>query len=287
MKKFVLNNQVEMPAISFGSFQIKAKDTKQAVLNALSAGFRAIDTAYTYQNEQEIGQAIATVNIPREQLFITSKAYIQQMGYENTKKAIDDSLTKLNLDYLDLYLIHMPFGDYYGSWQAMIEAQKAGKIRAIGVSNFDSSRLIDLVNNFDVKPVINQIEHHPHYQRDDEIKVMRELDILPEAWAPFAEGLGNMFKEPVLKLIAEKHQQSVAQVILRWNYQLGIPTIAKSLNEEHLKQNLNIFDFALDDDDLQAIAKLDTGKPAMLDINKPSEVRRVYDYLKHPVLTSL
>lgn len=276
-----------MPAISFGSFQIKAKDTKQAVLNALSAGFRAIDTAYTYQNEQEIGQAIATVNIPREQLFITSKAYIQQMGYENTKKAIDDSLTKLNLDYLDLYLIHMPFGDYYGSWQAMIEAQKAGKIRAIGVSNFDSSRLIDLVNNFDVKPVINQIEHHPHYQRDDEIKVMRELDILPEAWAPFAEGLGNMFKEPVLKLIAEKHQQSVAQVILRWNYQLGIPTIAKSLNEEHLKQNLNIFDFALDDDDLQAIAKLDTGKPAMLDINKPSEVRRVYDYLKHPVLTSL
>lgn len=286
MKKFVLNNQVEMPAISFGSFQIKAKDTKQAVLNALSAGFRAIDTAYTYQNEQEIGQAIATVNIPREQLFITSKAYIQQMGYENTKKAIDDSLTKLNLDYLDLYLIHMPFGDYYGSWQAMIEAQKAGKIRAIGVSNFDSSRLIDLVNNFDVKPAINQIEHHPHYQRDDEIKVMRELDILPEAWAPFAEGLGNMFKEPVLKLIAEKHQQSVAQVILRWNYQLGIPTIAKSLNEEHLKQNLNIFDFALDDD-LQAIAKLDTGKPAMLDINKPSEVRRVYDYLKHPVLTSL
>lgn len=276
-----------MPAISFGSFQIKAKDTKQAVLNALSAGFRAIDTAYTYQNEQEIGQAIATVNIPREQLFITSKAYIQQMGYENTKKAIDDSLTKLNLDYLDLYLIHMPFGDYYGSWQAMIEAQKAGKIRAIGVSNFDSSRLIDLVNNFDVKPAINQIEHHPHYQRDDEIKVMRELDILPEAWAPFAEGLGNMFKEPVLKLIAEKHQQSVAQVILRWNYQLGIPTIAKSLNEEHLKQNLNIFDFALDDDDLQAIAKLDTGKPAMLDINKPSEVRRVYDYLKHPVLTSL
>lgn len=275
-----------MPAISFGSFQIKAKDTKQAVLNALSAGFRAIDTAYTYQNEQEIGQAIATVNIPREQLFITSKAYIQQMGYENTKKAIDDSLTKLNLDYLDLYLIHMPFGDYYGSWQAMIEAQKAGKIRAIGVSNFDSSRLIDLVNNFDVKPAINQIEHHPHYQRDDEIKVMRELDILPEAWAPFAEGLGNMFKEPVLKLIAEKHQQSVAQVILRWNYQLGIPTIAKSLNEEHLKQNLNIFDFALDDD-LQAIAKLDTGKPAMLDINKPSEVRRVYDYLKHPVLTSL
>lgn len=287
MKEFELNNHVKMPAISFGTFQIDPKTAKKAVLNAIAAGFTSIDTAYSYDNEKEIGQAIKDANLKREQLFITSKAYIQQMGYDNTKKAIDESLTKLGLDYLDLFLIHMPFGDYYGSYRAMIEAQKEGKIRAIGVSNFDSSRLIDLTNNFDVIPQVNQIEHHPHYQRTEEIKIMQDLNILPEAWAPFAEGLGNMFKEPALKIIAEKHNKSVAQIILRWNYQLGIPAIAKSLNSDHLKQNLDIFDFNLDQDDLALIASLDTKQPSMLDINKPSEVKRVYDYLKNPVLTSL
>lgn len=285
--KITLNNNVKMPYLSFGTFQIVPQQTKEAVLTALKAGYRGIDTAYSYKNEAEVGQAIKEAGINRQELFITSKAYIPQMGYKKTKQVIEDSLDKLGVDYLDLYLIHMPFGNYYGAFQAMIEAQQAGKLRAIGVSNFDSARLIDLQYNFSTIPQVNQIEHHPHFQRVEELAVMKKLKVQPEAWAPFAEGMGNMFAEPILKKIAAQHQKSVAQIILRWNVQLGIPSIAKSLNPAHLAQNLQVFDFQLSPAEMQQIAQVDTGKPAMLDINKPSEVHRLYDYLKHPVVTSL
>lgn len=288
MKKTIrLNNGVEMPLLSFGTFQIDPQDTQKAVQQAINAGYRSVDTAFSYENESEVGKAIKASGVIRDDLFITSKAYIPQMGYYKTQEAIDQSLRKLGLDYLDLYLIHMPFGDYYGAWQAMMEAQQAGKIRAIGVSNFDSARLMDLNYNFQVTPQVNQIEHHPHFQRGPEIKEMKKLDITPEAWAPFAEGMGQMFDEPTLQKIAQKCNKSIAQVILRWNIQQGIPTIAKSLNPVHMKQNLAVFDFTLDTKEMQDVACLDTGKPSMLDINKPSEVKRLYNYLKNPVVTSL
>lgn len=283
-----LNNEVVMPKVGFGVFQVDDLDVAEtAVTKAINHGYRLIDTASSYKNEQAVGRAIVKTDVPRSELFVTTKAYIQQMGYQQTTQAFYESLHKLELDYLDLYLIHMPFGDYYGAWRAMIDLYHAGKIRAIGVSNFDSSRLIDLANNFDVIPAINQIEHHPHFQRQTEVAVMHELGIQPEAWAPFAEGLNGMFEEPVLVKIAADHQKSVAQIILRWNLQQGFVVIPKSVHEQRMIENQNLWDFELSDGEMQAISKLDLGKPSMLDINQPSEVNRVYDYLKHPVLTSL
>lgn len=282
-----LNNNVSMPLLGFGTFQIDPKNTTSAVLTAIETGYRSIDTAYSYKNEKEIGNAIKSSSVTRDKLFITSKAYINQMGYQETTAAINNSLKRLQTDYLDLYLIHMPFGDYYGAWRAIIDAQKNGKLRAIGVSNFDSARLIDLTNSFDQVPQINQIEHHPFFQRANEIKIMRDLKIQPETWAPFAEGLKGMFTNPILSEISKLHEKSIPQIILRWNVQLGLPVIAKSLNTEHLKQNLEIFDFNLSETEMNLISNLDTGKPAMLDIHNPKEVKRVYNYLNNPILTSI
>ena len=234
-----------------------------------------------------MGNAIRSCGVPREELFITTKAYIQQMGYEKTKEAFAESLDNLGLSYLDLYLVHMPFGDYYGAWRAMEELYEAGKIRAIGVCNFLPDRLLDLCCNAKVIPQINQIERHPHYQRAEELALMQELGVQPQAWAPFAEGLKGMFTEPVLLEIAEKHGKTPAQVILRWNVQQGVIVIPKSVHKERMEENLAIWDFALDDADMQKIASLDTGCPSMLDTRKVSEVKRVYDYLNNPVLTSL
>ena len=188
---------------------------------ALDVGYRLLDTASSYQNEEAVGRAIKASGVPREELFITTKAYIQQMGYEKTKAAFEESLAKLGLDYLDLYLVHMPFGDYYGAWRAMEELYREGRVRAIGVCNFDSARLMDLCYNAEVRPMVNQIERHPHFQREEELKIMAELGVQPEAWAPFAEGLKGMFTDPVLTEIAAKHGKSVAQVILRWDLQRG------------------------------------------------------------------
>lgn len=283
-----MSNGVEMPIEGFGVFQVTdLEQCQRTVEMALDVGYRLIDTASSYQNEEAVGRAIKASGVERAELFVTTKAYIQQMGYENTKAAFSESLEKLGLDYLDLYLIHMPFGDYYGSWRAMEELYKAGKVRAIGVCNFDSARLMDLCYNAEIKPMVNQIEHHPHFQRVEELRIMAELGVQPEAWAPFAEGLKGMFTEPVLTRIAAKHGKSAAQVILRWNVQQGIAVIPKSVHRERLEENLDVWDFTLDEDDLAQIAALDKGQPSMLDVHKPSEVRRVYDYLKNPVLTSL
>mgnify|MGYP005754292907 CR=1 FL=1 len=271
----------------FGVFQVPEAICEQTVMDALQAGYRLIDTASSYQNEEAVGRAIRNSGIPREELFVTTKAYIQQMGYENTRKAFEESLEKLGLSYLDLYLIHMPFGDYYGSWRALEDLYREGSVRAIGVCNFLPDRLLDLCYNADIQPQINQIERHPHYQRKEDLALMKELSVQPQAWAPFAEGLKGMFTEPVLAEIAKKHGKTVAQVILRWNVQQGVIVIPKSVHRERMEENLNIWDFSLDEEDMAAIATLDKNCPSMLDTRKISEVKRVYDYLRNPVLTSL
>lgn len=282
-----LSNGVSMPMEGFGVFQIPEQECEQVVRNAIESGYRLIDTASSYQNEEAVGRAVKTCGIPRGELFITTKAYIQEMGYENTMKAFEGSLKRLGLDYLDLYLIHMPFGDYYGSWRAMEELYRAGRIRAIGVCNFLPDRLLDFCYNVEIKPQVNQIERHPHYQRAEDLQLMEELGVQPEAWAPFAEGLKGMFEEPVLMEIAAKHQKTPAQILLRWNVQQGVIVIPKSVHRERMEENRKIWDFELDAEDMQRIAKLDKNCPSMLDTRKISEIRRVYDYLNNPVLTSL
>lgn len=282
-----LSNGVSMPMEGFGVFQIPEQECEQVIRNAIESGYRLIDTASSYQNEEAVGRAVKTCGIPREELFITTKAYIQEMGYDNTMKAFEDSLKRLGLDYLDLYLIHMPFGDYYGSWRAMEELYRAGRIRAIGVCNFLPDRLLDFCYNVEIKPQVNQIERHPHYQRAEDLQLMKELGVQPEAWAPFAEGLKGMFEEPVLMEIAAKHQKTPAQILLRWNVQQGVIVIPKSVHRERMEENRKIWDFELDAEDMQRIAELDKNCPSMLDTRKISEIRRVYDYLNNPVLTSL
>lgn len=282
-----LSNGVSMPMEGFGVFQIPEQECEQVIRNAIESGYRLIDTASSYQNEEAVGRAVKTCGIPREELFITTKAYIQEMGYENTMKAFEGSLKRLGLDYLDLYLIHMPFGDYYGSWRAMEELYRAGRIRAIGVCNFLPDRLLDFCYNVEIKPQVNQIERHPHYQRAEDLQLMEELGVQPEAWAPFAEGLKGMFEEPVLMEIAAKHQKTPAQILLRWNVQQGVIVIPKSVHRERMEENRKIWDFELDAEDMRRIAELDKNCPSMLDTRKISEIRRVYDYLNNPVLTSL
>lgn len=290
-RTIMLNNGVEMPMEGFGVFQVPETECKEVVLNAIRTGYRLIDTASSYKNEQAVGAAIKeAVNsgmVKREDLFITTKAYIQEMGYENLKEAFARSLSNLGLDYLDLYLIHMPLGDYYGAWRAMEELYTERKIRAIGVCNFDSARLMDICYNVKVHPMVNQIERHPHFQRHDELAVMKKLGVQPEGWAPFAEGLKGMFVEPVLQEIAAKHGKTVAQVILRWETQQGVIIIPKSVHKNRMEENIGIWDFTLEAEDMEKIRTLDKNCPSMLDCSKPSEIDRLYDYLNNPVLTSL
>lgn len=291
MQYVKLRNHVEMPQEGFGVFQVPEHECEEVVYQAIRTGYRLIDTASTYKNEEAVGKAIQRAVsegfVRREELFITTKAYIQEMGYEKLKEAFSRSMDKLKLDYLDLYLIHMPLGDYYGAWRAMEELYKEKKIRTIGVCNFDAARLMDLCYNANVKPMVNQIERHPHFQRPEDLAVMRKLDIQPQGWAPFAEGLKGMFTEPVLQEIAVKHNKTAAQIILRWNIQQGVVIIPKSVHKERMEENLAIWDFTLDKEDMERIAGLDKNCPSMLDCSKPSEIDRLYDYLEHPVLTSL
>lgn len=283
----VLNNGVEMPMEGFGVFQISEPECERVVADAVAAGYRSIDTASSYGNEEAVGRALRTCGIGREELFITTKAYIHEMGYDRTRQAFERSLRKLQTDYLDLYLIHMPLADYYGAWRAMEELYAEGRVRAVGVCNFDAARLLDLCYNAQVRPMVNQIELHPHFQRAAEIEAMRGLGVEPEGWAPFAEGLKGMFAEPLLHEIAGKHGRTVPQVILRWNVQRGVAVIPKTVRRERMVENLAIWDFALDTDDMARIATLDKGVPSMLDLGRSTEVRRVYGYLDNPVLTTL
>lgn len=257
MKSVKLNNGLEMPMVGFGVYQVSDEDTEKAVLAALKAGYRLLDTAAVYGNEAGVGRAIKASGIPREEIFVTTKLWIQrENGYENTKKALEDSLTRLGLDYVDLYLMHQPFGDVHEQWRAMEDLYKAGKARAIGVSNFHMDRLMDLITCHEIVPVVNQIETHPFYQREAEIAFHKEHGILQQAWGPLAEGKFDIFTNPVLTKIAEKHGKSVAQVVLRWLNQRGVAIIPKSVKEERMIENRDIFGFELEAQDLADIATL-------------------------------
>ena len=287
MKQIMLSNGVQMPMEGFGVFQIPNDACEAVVLTALKTGYRLIDTASSYQNEKAVGEAIRKSGIPRAELFITTKAYIQEMRYEKTKLAFERSLKNLGLDYLDLYLIHMPFGDYYGAWRAMEELYEQGKIRAVGVCNFLPDRLLDLCKNMRIRPMINQIEHHPHDQRDEELALMKKMGVQPEAWAPFAEGLKGMFSEPLILELAQKYHKTPGQILLRWNIENGCVVIPKTVHESRMRENLDIWDFQLSKQDLERMKELDKGVPSMLDTRDIDEIERVYAYLDDPVLTTL
>jgi diketogulonate reductase-like aldo/keto reductase len=270
MQTVTLNNGVKMPIIGFGVYQVPdAEECENAVYEALMAGYRLIDTASGYLNEEAVGRAINRSGVPREQLFITTKLWVQDAGYESTKHAFAKSLKKLQLDYLDLYLIHQPFGDYYGAWRAMEDLYREGKIRAIGVSNFLPDRLMDLIVHNEIVPAVNQIETHPFYQQTESAAFMKEHGVQHQSWAPFAEGLNNMFKNEVLLSIAEKYNKSVAQVVLRWLVQREVVVIPKSVRKERIVENFDIFDFELSADDIEQISALDTRESLFLSYHDP------------------
>ncbi|MED4795470.1 aldo/keto reductase [Priestia megaterium] len=274
MQKVILNNGIEMPILGFGVFQMNDEnECEQAVYDALMAGYRLIDTAASYQNEKEVGRAIKRSGVPREDLFITTKLWVQDTGYEKTKSAFTKSLERLQLDYIDLYLIHQPFGDIYGSWRAMEELYREGKIKAIGVSNFYPDRLVDLITHNEIVPAVNQVETHPFYQQVESAQLMKENNVQIESWAPFAEGKNDIFQNELLLSIAEKYNKSVAQVILRWLTQRGVVVIPKSVRKERIVENFNIFDFELSTEDMEKIAKLDTKESLFFSHRDPEMVK--------------
>ncbi|MFE6073992.1 aldo/keto reductase [Paenibacillus sp. NPDC057886] len=274
MDKVILNNGVEMPIMGFGVFQIADQnECEQSVYDAIMAGYRLIDTAASYLNEEAVGRAIKRSGVAREELFITTKLWVQDTGYENTKKAFEKSLERLQLDVLDLYLIHQPFGDVYGSWRAMEELYREGKIRAIGVSNFQMDRLIDLIIHNEVVPAVNQVETHPFNQQIESAAFMKENHVQIQSWAPFAEGKNNLFQNEVLVSIAEKVNKSVAQVVLRWLTQREVVVIPKSVRKERIVENFNIFDFELSQNDMESITALDTKQSLFFSHNDPEMVK--------------
>ena len=270
-----LNNGVEMPILGFGVYQVGPAETEQAVSDALAAGYRLIDTAAAYGNEEAVGRAIRNSGIARDELFITTKLWVQDAGEQNTKRAFDESAAKLGLDQLDLYLIHQPIGDYSSEWRAMQDLHREGRIRAIGVSNFAADRLVDLVLNNEVTPAVNQVETNPFHQNVDYQKLLRSEGVQIESWGPFAEGRNDLFSNPTLAAIGEPHGKSVAQVVLRWLIQRDVVVIPKTVSPERMAQNLDVFDFALTDDDMAAIAGLDTGATQFFEHRDPEWVRRL------------
>ncbi len=261
-----LSNGVKMPMEGFGVFQVpEAAVCEQAVVDALAVGYRLIDTAAAYFNEEAVGAAIKKSGVPREELFITTKLWIQDAGYENAKKAFQVSLDKLGLDYIDLYLIHQPMNDYYGSWRAMEELYEEGKVRAIGVCNFYPERLADLCLNARIKPMVNQVELHPFFAQTGALATMKEFGVQPEAWGPMAEGKHGIFTHPILTEIGAKYGKTSAQVALKWNAQRGVVIIPKSVHKERMEENLNIWDFRLSDEDMEAIGALDLGHSEIID----------------------
>lgn len=266
MEYKVLSNGIKMPMVGFGVFQVDdQKVCEQAVLDAIEVGYRSIDTAATYLNEEAVGRAVAASGVKREELFITTKLWVQDHGYDNTKRAFEKSLKKLGLDYLDMYLIHKPYGDYYGSWRAMEDLYKEGLIKAIGVTSFPSERLLDLFLHNEIKPMVNQIETNVWFQRKEEEEFLKKEGIAHEAWAPFAEGNNDVFNAPVLKEIGEKYGKSTGQVMLRWLIQRDVIVIPKSVKKERMKQNIDVFDFELAAEDMERIAAMDTGKSTIHD----------------------
>ena len=274
MQNIKLNNGVEVPILGFGVFQINdPAECERSVVEAIQAGYNHIDTAASYQNEEAVGRGIIQSGIAREKLFITTKLWIQSHGYEGTQKAFENSLKRLQLDYVDLYLIHQPFGDVYGEWRAMEELYQQGKVRAIGVSNFHPDRIIDLIIYNKITPAVNQIEVNPFQQQIDTQKFLQDNSVQVEAWAPFAEGKNNIFQNAVLLSIAAQHKKSIAQVILRWLVQRRIIALAKSTRKERMIENINIFDFELSAEDVAAVTTLDTKTSSFFDHRDPEMVK--------------
>jgi len=274
MQNIILNNGVEMPLIGFGAFQISdLAECEQCVIDAINTGYRLIDTAASYMNETAVGNAIKKCGIDRKELFITTKLWVQDHGYENTKKSFQKSLDRLQLDYLDLYLIHQPYGDIFGSWRAMEELYASGKIRAIGVSNFQPDRIMDLIIFGNIPPAVNQIETHPFDQQIETQLFLEENKVQIESWGPFAEGKNDMFTNELLVSLGKKHNKSVAQIIVRWLTQRGIVVIPKSIHKERMSENLNIFDFNLSTEDIEQIKNLDTKQSLFFDHRNPEIIK--------------
>jgi diketogulonate reductase-like aldo/keto reductase len=274
MKNVILNNGVEMPVLGFGVYQVTdLNECETSVLDAINAGYRLIDTAQAYGNEVAVGKAIKKSGVARNELFITTKLWVSDVSYDKAKKAFEKSLKNLGLDYLDLYLIHQPYGDVHGAWHAMEELYKEGKIRAIGISNFQPDRVMDMIVFNEVVPAVNQIETHPFNQHIETQKFLIENKVQIESWGPFAEGRNDIFKNELLASIGEKYNKSIAQVILRWLTQRGVVAIPKSVRKERIIENFNIFDFKLSAGDMEAIATLDTGKSLFFDHRDPAIVK--------------
>ncbi|WP_043664869.1 aldo/keto reductase [Streptomyces xylophagus] len=274
MQSVTLNNGVDMPILGFGVFQIPAEQTEQAVTEALAAGYRLLDTAASYENEEAVGRAIKNSGVPREELFVTTKLYVQDApAEENTRRAFETSLAKLGLDHVDLYLMHQPYGDVYGQWRAMEALNREGLAKAIGVANFYPDRLLDLIINNEITPAVNQIETHPFFQRADYQDLMREHGVRIQSWGGFAEGKNDLFTNALLSEIGKQHDKSVAQVVLRWLVQRGVVAIPKSVRPERMAENLDVFGFELTDDQMSAIATLDTGASLFFDHRDPAMVQ--------------
>lgn len=272
MDYVTLTNGVKMPQLGYGVYQVTKEECKRCVLDALDVGYRAIDTAQSYFNEAEVGEAIAESGIDRKEIFLTTKVWIEHYGYENAKKSVLKSMEKLKTDYIDLVLLHQPFADYYGAYRALEDLYEEGKLRAIGVSNFYPDRLVDIASFARIKPMVNQIETHPLNQQIEAHEWLKKYGVIHEAWAPFGEGRGNMFTNPVLQKLGDKYNKTVAQVILRWQLQRGIVVIPKSTHKERMAQNLDVFDFTLTDEDMQAIAALDTKTSSFFSHQDPAIV---------------
>ncbi|MGN0539753.1 MAG: aldo/keto reductase [Candidatus Fimenecus sp.] len=267
-----LSNGVKMPMLGYGVYQVTKEECERCVLDALAVGYRAIDTAQSYFNEEEVGNALQKSGIPREEIFLTSKVWIEHYGYENCKKSVEDSLRKLKTDYMDLMLLHQPFSDIYGAWRALEELYEAGKIRAIGISNFYPDRMVDIASFARIRPMVNQIEIHPHNQQIAAKEWNKKYGLQIEAWAPFGEGRDGMFDLPELKAIGAKYGKTAAQVILRWHLQSGVVVIPKSTHKERMVENFQVFDFTLSDEDMQAIAALDENTSAFFSHQDPAMV---------------
>ena len=276
-----MNNGIEMPILGYGVYQVTPEECERCVSDAISVGYRSIDTAQAYHNEEGVGNAISKCGVPREELFITTKLWVQDASYEAAKKAIQTSLDNLGFFYLDLYLIHQPMGDYVGAYRAMEEAYKEGKLKAIGVCNFYPHRLADLCETVEVIPAVNQVELHPFFQQENALALMKEYGVVPEAWGPFAEGNHGIFTHPVLTAIGQKYGKSAAQVALRWNVQRGVVVIPKSVHKERIEQNMNIWDFQLSDEDMAEIAKLDIGHSEIVDHSDPAFVKMLHSLKVH------
>lgn len=271
-----------MPLLGFGVFQVPNDEVcEKAVVDAVGAGYRLIDTAASYRNEEAVGRAIKKSGVLRDELFITTKLWVQDTSYEGAKKAIEISLKKLGTDYLDLYLIHQPMGDYIGAYRAMTEEYKAGKLKAIGICNFYPERLVDFCETVEIMPMVNQIELHPFFAQEKALEIMKQFEVVPEAWGPFAEGKYGIFTHPVLTEIGSKYGKTAAQVALRWNVQRGVVVIPKSVNYDRIKQNIDIWDFELSDEDMKEISKLDIGHSDIVNHYDPDFVRRIHSMKIH------